>query len=231
MNERFFRKQMYQVGQFYQIDSFNSVYLDKTGEMIAVSEGRLKNWNGNMNEFHFTDESGLYNGKVNMNCFWYNNPKQGDYDEKEAPKFIEFIKNNNELIDSVYCPKYYTRIGFRMQFILKKTSELVKEKYKHFYDEKFSKLSGIGKFTTTAVGFDILGEKCTVKVNINFATRNTNNDINAPKEGLLFDLDFYKEISKAKKEDTWLINNDVLKFAHENYESIICSLASELGII
>lgn len=43
MNERFVRKQLFQIGQFYQINSFNPEYLDKTGELIAKTEGRCDN--------------------------------------------------------------------------------------------------------------------------------------------------------------------------------------------
>ena len=120
MNERFLRKNIYQVGQFYQIDSFNPVYLDKTGSLIAASEGILKNWNGNMNEFHFSDESEPYLGKVNMQNYWYHNTKQGDFDDDEILRFSNFINNTNSLIDSIYQPKYYTRIGFRNSVNTKK---------------------------------------------------------------------------------------------------------------
>lgn len=231
MNDRFIRKQLFQVGQTYQIDAFNPVYLDKTGEMISTSEGRLKNWNGNLNEFFFSDEQRMYGGKVNMHHFWYNNPKQGDFEENEIFAFVEFIKETNALIDSVYKPKYYSRIGFRVQYLLKKTSVQVKEKYSRLFDSHFQNLKKYGDFTTTAVGFDIVGNEFTTKVNVNYAVRNTENDLNSPREGLLFDLDFFKVVDKLKPDTAFELSDQLLAFASENYKEILCSLAAEMGII
>lgn len=230
-NERFIRKQIYQVGQFYQIDSFNSVYLDKTGELIAVSEGKLKNWNGNMNEFHFNDEEKPYNGKVSSQNYWYNNPRQGDYDSNELPNFIKFIKSSNELIDSVYKPKYYTRIGLRMQYVLRKTTNQVKDNYKQFYKEKFKKLLQYGNIDTTAIGFETVNDVVNIKTNINYVMRNTDNDINAPKDGLMFDLDFYKTLDKVKKADAFDQNERILTYANDKWADIVSSIAEEMEII
>lgn len=231
MNEHFINRQLYQVGQFYQLDSFNPVYLDKTGELIAQSEGRLVNWNGNLNEFHFSDESKTYNGKVNIQQYWYSNPRQGDYDEKELDKFISFIKPTNELIDSVYKPKYYSRIGLRVQYILKKTSDSTREKYKHFYDDKLVKMTKFGCIESTGIGFDLKQEEISIRVNLNLAKKSTENDLNAPKDGLLFDLDFYRIVDKKDKSETFDYNNKLLSYAVSSYKEIICVLAEEMGII
>ena len=231
MNERFIRKQLFQIGQFYQMDAFNPVYLDKTGELISQTEGVLKDWNGNADEFHFSDEQGLYKGKVSPRLFWYSNTKQDNFDDNELKKFKHFIISTNEKIDSVYKPKYYKRIGFRIQYILKKTGDHIKYIYNNFYKDKFVQLSKFGNFKTSSIGFDIESNNQIIRVNINYVIRKTNNEENSPKEGLLFDLDFFKILNKIEKTEAFEINEYLLTFVEENYKGIICNIAKEMGAI
>lgn len=231
MNEKKLRKQLFQLGFFYQIDSFNPVYLDKTGELIAKSEGKLFNWNGNIDMFNFTNENNSLNGRVSMNHYWYSDTKQDNYNENSLPTFIEFIKESNELISSVYQPKNFSRIGLRMQYIAKNNSDTIKNNYKHFFNDKFSAFSKFGKLNTNSIGFEIQGSEYNIKVNITYAKRQTQNDINAPDEGLLFDVDFYKKLDKVELDKIERINNNFLDFVATNYQQVLLSIHNEMGII
>jgi hypothetical protein len=231
MSERFLRKQLFHVGMFYQLDVFNPIYLDKTGEIISRTEGLLKDWNGNLNGFQFLSEKDNFAGKFTMDQFWYHDQKQGDFKSEMINSFSKFIVEINEVAIDTYKPKYYRRIGYRLQFIAKKTSEGSKNRYSKFYDGHFTELNKYGKFDTTSIGFDILSDPVKVKVNLNFATKQTSIDTNAPEQGLLFDLDYYRLLEKKEAEDFIGINNRLLAYVSESYIPIICGLAKEMGMI
>jgi hypothetical protein len=231
MSERFLRKQLFQIGFFYQLNVFNAIYLDKTGELISKSEGLLKNWNGNSSAFQFSSEDDKFNGKYAMDQFWYNDQRQGDYSDDKLKEFSTFISKANEIAIDVYKPKYYTRIGFRLQFIAKKTSDASKKKYIEYYRGKFSELSRYGEFSTTAIGFDISSSPIQMKINVNYAIKETEIDVNTPKEGLLFDIDFFRKVGKEDTSRIKDINAELIKFVSENYVNVICSIAKEMGMI
>lgn len=231
MNDRFIRKQLYQVGLFYQIDSFNPVYLDKTGQLIAKTEGKLINWNGNIDNFQFTDNELPITGKVNMNNYWYSYSRQGDFDEKIMEQFHKFIVNTNELISDVYKPVHFKRVGLRMQYILKRTAAEAKAKYLRFFSDHFASFKKYGLINTTAIGFDIESNNLNIKVNVSYAKRQTDNDVNAPAEGLLFDIDFYKNLDKIGLAKIGEVNSEVLDFVSDNYRKIIYDIALEIGAV
>ena len=122
-------------------------------------------------------------------------------------------------------------MDLEIQLILKKTTDHVKAKYQSFFNDKFNKLSKYGEFATTAIGFDISNDNYKIRININYAQRNTDNEINAPKNGLLFDLDFYNILNKADSKDTFSLNEKMLSNINEQYKELICLLAEEMGII
>lgn len=231
MSERFFRKQVYQLGMFYQVNSSNPIFLDKTGELISKTEGKLKNWNGGIEGFQFSDDSELISGKVNMDSYWYHYQKQGDFDDDSLGTFSKFVSETNEIISNVYQPTNFSRMGMRLQFILKKTSASVKEKYKHHFDTGFSSLKKYGVLSTAAIGFDIDNGEYNIKVNVNYARRQTDIDKNAPKDGLLFDLDFSKSLNKIKLDGFTSLNKKFLAHVSSNYKDIICCIAQEMGAI
>jgi len=231
MSERFLRKQLFQIGFFYQIDSFNPVYLDKTGELIEKSEGLLKDWNGNTNGFQFTSNDGFFGGRFTIEQFWYQDQRQGDYKDDKLNEFSAFIKSANEIAIDTYKPKYFKRIGLRLQFIAKKTSETSKSKYLKFYDEHFSDLKKYGPFNTTSIGFDIESDPIKMKINVNYAIKQTEGNVNTPSDGIMFDIDFFRLLNKDDTAKIHEINAELLDFVMRNYINVICSIAKEMGMI
>jgi len=70
-----------------------------------------------------------------------------------------------------------------------------------------------------------------VKININYAKRQTKNDINAPDEGLLFDIDFYSKLAKIGLNEIEKINSDFLDFVSTNYTQVLILISNEMGVI
>ena len=229
MNDRFIRKNVYQVGLSYQIDSFNPIFLDKTGQLIALSEGKLINWNGGIDGFQFATKDQTVNGKVSMHNYWYGFAKQGDFDEKSLLNFLSFISETNKLISSVYNPTHFKRIGLRTQYILKKTTSKIKSTYDDFYNGKFSCFEKYGQLHTSSIGFEIQNTFANIKVNIAYAVRQGDNDQNAPQNGLLIDIDFYKQLEKIGPDKIDEVNSELLSYTSDNYKEIIYNIALQMG--
>lgn len=229
MNDRFIRKNIYQVGLSYQIDSFNPIFLDRTGQLIALTEGKLINWNGGIEGFQFTTKDQTVNGKVSMDNYWYGLTKQGDFGEKSLSDFSAFIIETNKLISDVYKPTYFKRIGLRTQYILKKTSSKIKSTYDNFYNGKFTHLEKRGQLHTSSIGFEIQCASANIKVTLAYAVRQGDNDPNAPQNGLLIDIDFYKKLDKVGLDKIDEVNRELLNFISNNYKEILHEVVLQMG--
>lgn len=229
MNDRFIRKNIYQVGLSYQIDSFNPIFLDKTGQLIALSEGKLINWNGGIDGFQFTTKDQTVNGKVSMNNYWYGLTKQGDFEEKSLSDFLFFITETNKLISNVYNPLHFKRIGLRTQYILKKTSSKIKSTYDNFYNGKFAYFEKRGQLHTSSIGFEIQSTSANIKVTLAYAVRQGDNDQNAPQNGLLIDIDYYKQLDKVGPDKIDEVNSELLNYISNNYKEIIYNVVVQMG--
>lgn len=229
MSAKYFQKNFFKIGLFYQLDSNNPIYLDKTGELIAKTDKFLSDWNGNIDGYTFKVNGKEIAGKVTMKHYWYNHEKQEDFDEQTILDFAKSIQSLNLKINEVYNPLFFTRIGFRMQLLFKKNNDVFINNYNAIMKNLFSHISTDAQIKTSNISFEIEKPDFNIRVTTQYVIKQPSNIANVPEKGFLFDLDFYKTLNNEILTETTKINEQFLANVVSTYPSIITKLTEVLG--
>ena len=90
---------------------------------MSKTQEKLTNWRGGVGGFEFDEINNCYVGSVDIHKIWLGDSNSEWFRDFNVEKFQDKILKDINILQSIYEPEYFTRIGFRLQLLLNKFDE------------------------------------------------------------------------------------------------------------